>query len=104
MLDIPGPDERPDILLTIFHLVEDHGHTPMTRKEVESLIRACGPFVSSDFLFRHWLASGYLCERRECFYVPLEHAKRLEQAGLKPALDQQARNGWVYDNTTTGFW
>ncbi|MFA4845977.1 MAG: hypothetical protein WC654_05450 [Patescibacteria group bacterium] len=103
MSDILDDPERPEILLTIFHLVRD-SYNPMTREEIVSLVLDCDASVDPDELFRHWRELGHLRERRGRYYVLDELGKRLEHTGTVPLLGSVERNGWIMDNTRTGFW
>lgn len=96
---------RPDILLTIFHIIEEAGlPLPMTEKEVMSLIAECRPTENGDRLFKTWCEQGLLRKRRGRYYVLCETARSLEKTGLQPALDLFSRNVWISDNMTVSSW
>ncbi|MBI4437956.1 hypothetical protein HY631_03340 [Candidatus Uhrbacteria bacterium] len=95
---LPEMPEHPDVLLTIFHAVEDLRHTPMTREEVVSLTRKCDPSLDAEQLFRHWMELGHLRQRRGRFYVLRELAHEIESRGITPTLGRFERDGWILEN------
>jgi hypothetical protein len=95
--------EHPDILLTIFHLVED-SLIPMTSEEIAQLIVDIDREIDSPTLFAGWRESGHLRDRRGRFYVLGDVAKSLQSRGIRPRLDRPQRASWIVDNATVGSW
>jgi hypothetical protein len=95
--------ERPDILLTIFHLVGD-SHLPMTPDEITRLIVDVDHNLNPSALFNAWRESGHLRKRRGRYYVLPEMAKDLLDRNIKPRLDDVQRTGWIVEHATQGMW
>jgi hypothetical protein len=95
--------EHPDILLTIFHLVED-SLIPMTSEEIGQLILDIDPEVDSATLFTRWRESGHLRDRRGRFYVLSDVARDLLNRGILPLIDRLERTSWIIDNSKFDSW